>query len=58
MHCAECNVRVCVALKFIHNVCKFGAHSYQYASSNPEFEDVGLWMGVKAAGGVAAASLT
>ena len=58
MHCAEGNVRACVALRFIHNVCKFGAHSYQYASGNPEFEVVGLWTGVKAAGGVAAASLT
>ena len=57
MHCAGGNARVCVALRFIHNVCKFGAHSYQYASGNPEFEVVGLWTGVKAAGGVAAASL-
>ena len=58
MHCAEGNVRAYVALRFIHNVCKFGAHSYQYASGNPEFVVVGLWTGVKAAGGVAAASRT
>ena len=49
---------VCVALKFIHDGYRFGAHSYQYASITPAFEVVGLWTGVKAAGGVAAASLT
>ena len=58
MHCAEGNVRAYVALRFIHNVCKFGAHSSQYASGNPEFEVMGLCTGVKAAGGGAAASLT
>ena len=58
MRCAGSNVRVCVALKFIHDVYRFGAYSYQYANSNPELEVVGLWTGVKAAGVVAAASLT
>ena len=57
MHCAGGNARVCVALRFIHNVCKFGADSYHYASGNPKFEVVGLWTGVKVTGG-AAASLT
>ena len=57
MHCAEGNVRAYKALRFIHNVCKFGADSYHYASGNPEFEVVGLWTDVKVTGG-AAASLT
>ena len=57
MHFTGGNARVYVALRFMHNVCKFGADSYQYASGNPEFEVVGLWTGVKVTGG-AAASLT
>ena len=57
MHCAEGNVRAYGALRFMHKASKFGAHSYQYASGNPEFEVVGLWTGVKVTGG-AAASLT